>query len=73
MTKKSNNKQQAPTTATPQQYVHIDTFLETAKVVYSMNGMQVSGFKAFMQGNHYQLGDNAFVPHLKKYLGIGDK
>lgn len=66
-------KEKAPTTVATKQYVHIDTFLETAKVIYSMNSIQVSGFKAFMQGNHYQLGDNAFVPHLKKYLGIGDK
>lgn len=54
------------------QYVHIDTFLETARVLYSMNDVQVQGFRAYMQGSHYQKGDVAFVPYLEKYLGIGD-
>lgn len=54
------------------QYVHIDTFLETARILYAMNEVQVQGFRAYMNGNHYQKGDEAFVPHLKKYLGIGD-
>ncbi len=51
-------------------YVHIDTFLNTAKVLYSMDNIQEAGFKAYMSGNHYQRKDEDFIPHLKKYLGI---
>lgn len=54
------------------QYVHIDTFLDTARVLYAMDEMQVNGFKAYMVGSHYQKGDQAFVAHLQKYLGTGD-
>lgn len=68
----ATKKKEQPIEATTLQYVHIDTFLATAKVLYSMNEMQVKGFRAYMEGNHYQKGDQAFVPHLKKYLGIGD-
>lgn len=69
MAKKVKEK---PVGQSRQPYVHIDTFLETARVLYEMNEMQVQGFKSFMSGKHYQKGDEAFIPPLKKYLGKGD-
>ena len=50
-------------------YVHIDTFLETARVMFNMTGGQAEGFKAYMYGNTYQYSELDFLPHLEKYLG----
>lgn len=52
-------------------YVHVDTFLDTARVIYGMDNMQVEGFKAYMEGNQYQKGEKAFLPYLNEYLGNG--
>lgn len=65
---------QAPTeqpTEQPTQggYVHIDVFLDTAKVIFSLHPYQVAGFKAFMSGQHYQKCDTDFIPFLERYLG----
>lgn len=53
-------------------YVHIDTFLETAKVVYEMTDIQVAGFKAYMGDTPYLHSDAEFIEPLKTYLGKGD-
>jgi hypothetical protein len=50
-------------------YVHINDFLSSAKHVYSLNSMQVSGFKAYMAGEHYQRGEAVFRERLEQYLG----
>lgn len=68
----AKSKKEQPTEEKTLQYVHIDTFLDTARILFTMSEVQVQGFRAYMAGNHYQKGDEAFVPYLKKYLGIGD-
>lgn len=50
-------------------YVHVDVFLDTAKVIFDLHPYQVAGFKAFMVGKHYQKTDTDFLPYLEKYLG----
>lgn len=50
-------------------YVHIDTFLETARTLFEMKNTQVAGFKAYMEGSHYLFSEQEFLPHLEKYLG----
>lgn len=50
-------------------YAHIDTFLDTARVMFDMSGGQAEGFKAYMNGNTYQFSERDFLPHLEKYLG----
>lgn len=50
-------------------YVHIDTFLDYARVLFDLNIYQVAGFKAFMSGREYQLDDKDFIPFLEKYIG----
>ena len=55
--------------AQPSGYVHIDVFLDTAKVIFSLHPYQVAGFKAFMTGKHYQKRDTDFIPFLERYLG----
>lgn len=50
-------------------YVHIDTFLDYAKLVYNLSPYQVAGFKAFMSGKEYQLDDRDFIPFLMEYTG----
>lgn len=50
-------------------YVHIDTFLDTAKTLFNMKDSQVAGFKAYMHGNHYLYNEKDFIPSLEKYLG----
>lgn len=49
-------------------YIHIDTFLQTAKVMYDMTNVQVAGFKGRMNGRHYQRGEEVFTIELEKYL-----
>lgn len=53
-------------------YVHIDVFLDTAKLLYDLHPYQVAGFKAFMQGREYQIHDTDFVPFLEQYLKGGN-
>ncbi|AFN38128.1 hypothetical protein phi_Fi200W_ORF073 [Staphylococcus phage Fi200W] len=50
-------------------YVHIDTFLDTAKTLFNMRDSQVAGFKAYMEGSHYLFSEQEFLPSLEKYLG----
>lgn len=51
-------------------YVHIDTFLQTAVPLYGMNNMQAAGFKALMNGRHYQTDELIFLDELKQYLDL---
>lgn len=51
-------------------YVHIDTFLQTAVQLYDINNMQKAGFKALMNGRHYQTDEMVFLNELKQYLGL---
>ncbi|AKC05141.2 hypothetical protein kochi14H1_0230 [Enterococcus phage phi EF14H1] len=53
----------------PKGYVHVDTFLDYAKVLYGLNKYQVAGFRALMAGREYQHEDADFVPFLEKYIG----
>lgn len=50
-------------------YVHIDTFLHTAQIMFDMKESQVAGFKAFMHGKYYMFDDREFIPYLEEYLG----
>ncbi|AAX92452.1 hypothetical protein TwortDSMZ_103 [Staphylococcus phage Twort] len=50
-------------------YVHIDTFLDTAKTVFHLSEGQCEGFKALMSGKHYQFQETDFLPYLEDYLG----
>ncbi len=50
-------------------YVHIDTFLDTARILFNMKESQVAGFKAYMEGSHYLFSEQEFLPSLEKYLG----
>lgn len=67
---------QEPETATKKEqpvltsgYVHIDVFLNTARVLFQLSQYQVAGFRAYMQGKAYQKTDADFIPYLEKYLG----
>lgn len=51
-------------------YVHIDTFLQTAVPLFELNSMQATGFKARMNGRHYQRDEQVFVDELKQYLNL---
>lgn len=51
-------------------YVHIDTFLQTATTVFNVSGVEAEGFKARMEGQHYQRDEQIFLKELKKYLKI---
>jgi hypothetical protein len=54
----------------PKPYVHIDTFLQTAVPMYGLNSMQAQGFKARMNGRHYQTDEQVFLKELKAYLNL---
>jgi hypothetical protein len=51
-------------------YVHIDTFLLTAVPLYSLTRVQAQGFKALMNGSHYQRDEKVFLNKLKTYLNL---
>jgi len=51
-------------------YVHIDTFLQTARQMFDMSNMQAAGFKARMRGRHYQTDEQVFLNELKQYLDL---
>ncbi|AHJ87052.1 hypothetical protein JBP901_gp188 [Bacillus phage JBP901] len=51
-------------------YVHVDTFLQTAVPMFNMNNMQAAGFRALMNGRHYQTDEKVFLDELKQYLGL---
>jgi reverse gyrase len=54
----------------PKPYVHIDTFLQTAVPLYGLSGVQAAGFKAKMNGQHYQRDEKVFVKALKEHFNI---
>lgn len=51
-------------------YVHIDTFLQTAKHLYGLSDMQLAGFRAKMNGQHYQRDELIFLAELKKHFNL---
>lgn len=50
-------------------YVHIDTFLNSAREEFGISKSQAKGFKVHMNGHHYQVGEKAFIKNLEEYLG----
>jgi len=56
----------------PVEFITVDAFLKSAKIVYPINKMQEAGFKAIMKrkGMVVAQGMDAFVPYLKDYLNI---
>ncbi|AEW47222.1 hypothetical protein BCP78_0215 [Bacillus phage BCP78] len=71
-TESSDNKQvkKAKEVEPVKPYVHIDTFLQTAVQLYDINNMQKAGFKALMNGRHYQTDEMVFLNELKQYLDL---
>ena len=51
-------------------YVHIDTFLQTAKHLYGLSDIQLAGFKVKMNGQHYQRDEFIFLAELKKHFNL---
>ena len=71
--KKLEPKAKAPVKPKPKAikpYTHIDTFLQTAKVLYEVSNIEAQGFKVKMEGNHYQQDESVFLKELKNYLNI---
>jgi hypothetical protein len=56
----------------PKPYIHIDTFLQTAIPMYNLSGVQAAGFKAKMNGKHYQRDEKVFIKALKEHFNIKD-
>lgn len=54
----------------PIRYTHIDTFLQSAIPIFKISKVQAQGFKARMNGRHYQKDEKVFVDELKQYLNI---
>jgi len=71
-----NKPKQAPkkaeNTPLPKSYTHIDTFLQTAVPLYNLSNVQAAGFKAKMQGKHYQRDEKVFIDALKEHFNIKD-
>jgi hypothetical protein len=57
----------------PKPYIHIDTFLQTAIPMYNLSGVQAAGFKAKMNGKHYQRDEKVFIKALKEHFNIKDE
>jgi hypothetical protein len=71
-TKQTEAKEQPKKVAPPKPYVHIDTFLNTAIPLYNLTKVQAAGFKAKMQGQHYQRDEQVFLKALKEHLDLKD-
>ncbi|AIW03331.1 hypothetical protein CPT_Mater174 [Bacillus phage Mater] len=54
----------------PKPYVHIDTFMKTAQPMFGLSNVQAAGFKAKMNGRHYQQDENIFLDELKKHFNL---
>jgi hypothetical protein len=54
----------------PKSYVHIDTFLQSAVPMFGLSNIQAAGFKARMNGRHYQHDEQDFLQELKQYLKL---
>lgn len=71
-----NKAKQAPkkvvSPPAPVSYTHIDTFMQTAAPMYNLSSVQVAGFKAKMQGKHYQRDQKVFIDALKEHFNIED-
>ncbi len=63
-------EEQPQETSIVNDYVHVDEFLQAVAPRYKLTSVHVAGFKAYMQGSHYQRTDADFVEHLHTYLGI---
>jgi len=72
MAEKQTKKQQAeaPKKVVPVSYTHIDTFLQTAIPMYNLTSVQAAGFKAKMNGKHYQRDQQVFIDALKEHFNI---
>lgn len=64
---KQEKKEQKPA---PVEYIHVDTFLQSAQPHFKLSNMQVQGFRAYMQGRQYQLSEQVFIDELKKYFKL---
>lgn len=67
---KEEPKKAPKKTAKKKPYVHIDTFLQSAKGYFGVTNVQAQGFKSRMNGEHYQRDEQIFIDELKKYLNI---
>lgn len=70
--KKVNKAKEEPKKTLPKSYTHIDTFLQTAVPMYNLSNVQAAGFKAKMQGKHYQRDEKVFIDALKEHFNIKD-
>lgn len=72
MANKQSNKKETTKlrSSKPKPYIHIDTFLQTAIQLYGLSRVQVAGFKAHMEGKHYQQDEMVFVKELKAYFNL---
>jgi hypothetical protein len=71
-TKQTEAKEQPKKVEPPKPYVYIDTFLNTAIPLYNLSKVQAAGFKAKMQGQHYQRDEQVFLKALKEHLDLKD-
>lgn len=70
--KKVEKPKEEPKKTLPKSYVHIDTFMQTAIPMYNLSRVQAAGFKAKMQGQHYQRDQKVFIDALKEHFNIED-
>jgi hypothetical protein len=70
--KKKVKAKEEPKKTLPKSYTHIDTFLQTAVPMYNLSNVQAAGFKAKMQGKHYQRDEKVFIDALKEHFNIKD-
>lgn len=71
MAKETGTKsKKSTTTKKRKRLVHIDDFIQEYMVANNkeLSKVQIAGFKAKMEGNHYQPSLKDFVPHIESYL-----
>lgn len=66
----SSDNKKATAVEAPKPYIHIDTFLQTAIPLLGVSRIQAAGFKARMNGRHYQTDEQVFLTELKQYLNL---
>lgn len=67
--KKKTKKQTKKPKEEPKELVHIDAFLDEITHRTDLSMAQATGFKAYMNGNHYAKSFKHFMSDLEKYLG----
>ena len=55
--------------STPTTYVTVDDFLESAKVMYNLDSLEIAGFKAFVSDSPVRHTYSDCVKPREKYLG----